>query len=246
MLLDVKNSVASIVQSDYRSADVFKKWGINYCCSGQVSLEEACGVRAIELDTIVKEIEEATRTIQLSNTLSFDKWKTEFLVDYIVNVHHAYLQEVLPSLEARLVSFIEGHKKKHPELLQVLEVFQQLAAVLRIHNRLEEETIFPYIKQIDAAHRRNEPYGSLLVRTLRKPLSNVKKEHGEIASLLQQLSSITNRYTFPEKACTNHQVIYHKLLEFHNDLVQHKHLENNILLPRAIEIEQQLLEVNHP
>jgi len=235
--------VREIVSNDYRTADVFKKFGINYCCSGKVSILEACKAKAIEYAIVDVELRNATRDIYVSNATRFSEWKVDFLIDYIINIHHAYLYQALPSLELRLISFIEGHKKKYPELVQIAEVVAGLSKFLLYHNRHEEEIIFPYIKQIDAAYRRKESYGNLFVRTLRKPLSNIEKEHDVINDDLQRLKSYTNDYVPPAKACTNHQVLYHKLEEFHNDLVQHKHLEKNILFIKAIEIEQQLLQL---
>jgi regulator of cell morphogenesis and NO signaling len=243
MLLNTESKISDIVRNDYRTADVFKKHGINYCCGGQVSLLEVCALRNLDHASIVDELENATRTVRLSNNLQFGEWRVDFLIDYIINVHHAYLSQVIPSTEARLASFVDGHKAKYPELPRIQEVFVQLAEVLLAHNRHEEEIIFPYIKQIDVAHRHKEPYGNLFVRTLRKPLSNVEKEHGQINDLLKALKQHTNNYIFPPNACTNHQVVYHKLKEIDDDFVQHTYLEHDILFPRAIEIEQQLLRV---
>ena len=238
-----EKTISEIVQSDYRTADVFKKHNINFCCGGQVSLEAACRLRDLDLDNIVNELEEATRNIHLSNSLQFEQWKIDFLVDYIINVHHAYLYQAIPSLELRLTSFMEGHKKKYPELIRIHEIYQEISNVLLVHNRHEEEIIFPYIKQIDTAYRRKESYGNLFVRTLRKPLSNMEKEHGSITGLLNKLKLYTNNYIFPNNACTNHQILYHKLKELHDNLIQHMHLENTILFPKAIEIEQHLLQL---
>jgi regulator of cell morphogenesis and NO signaling len=137
---------------------------------------------------------------------------------------------------------VNSHKKQHPELERIMEVFSELAAVLMQHTRYEEETLFPYIRQIENTHRRKESYGRLFVRTMRKPLGAINGEHDKIASLLQVLRDITHNYAFKGNACTNHRVVFNKLREFDNDLVQHKHLENNILLPRAIAMEQDLLE----
>ena len=140
-------------------------------------------------------------------------------------------------------SFIEGHKKKYPELIKINEVLVELSIFLLHHNRHEEEIISPYIKQINVAFQRKESYGNLFVRTLRKPLDNIEKQHFVISEYLQKLKLYTNNYVPPVNACTNHQVIYHKLHEVYNDLIQHKHLERNILFPKAIEIEQQLLQL---
>jgi regulator of cell morphogenesis and NO signaling len=110
------------------------------------------------------------------------------------------------------------------------------------HNRHEDEIIFPYIKQIDLAYRRKEPYGNLFVRTLRKPLHNIEQEHLKIQDLLNDLQRETNHFTVPDKACINYQVMYKKLEELYNNLIQHKYLEDEVLFPKAIAIEQKLLQ----
>jgi regulator of cell morphogenesis and NO signaling len=186
-------------------------------------------------------LEEARRNVRLPNGLQYAEWKLDFLVDYVTNVHHAYLYQALPSLESGLEHFIEGHKKQFPELIELHEIFTELAKHLLPHTRYEDEVIFPYMKQIDAAHRRKESYGHLFVRTLRKPLSCIDNVHEEISVLLRELQGFTNDYSYPKNACTNHQVIFHRLRELHDDMLQHMHLENNILYPKAKEIEQQLL-----
>jgi regulator of cell morphogenesis and NO signaling len=236
-------TISDIVRADYRTADVFKKHGINYCCSGLVSIKEACKDRNIDPEKLESELNEARRTISIPNNLRFDQWKLDFLIDYILNIHHAYLEQAIPELEARLVSFLDGHSDKYPELVKIHTVYTELTSTLIHHKRYEEDIIFPYIKQVETMYTRKESYGNLFVRTLRKPLSNVDKEHQSIGEKLKELKSITNGYSFPADACTNHQVLYHKLKEFNDDMVQHKHLENNILFPKAIELEQQLLRV---
>ena len=189
----------------------------------------------------MSEIEETTRVITLSNQTNYHAWTTDFLTDYIVNVHHDYLNHALPLLEMRIIAFEDGHKKKFPELTQILKAFLELLPLLQLQTRQEEEVIFPYIRQIDSAFRRKESYANLFVKTLRKPLHLIETEHNKIGTLMTRLKSAGNNYTFPEKACTNHQVLYHKLTEFHNDIVQHRHLELNILLPRARGIENESL-----
>ena len=131
--------ISEIVSNDYRTADVFKKFGINYCCSGQISILEACKAKAIEYTIIDEELRNATREIYVSNTTRFSEWRIDFLIDYIINIHHAYLYEALPSLELRLISFMGGHKKKYPELAQIAEVVTDLSKFLLYHNQHEEE-----------------------------------------------------------------------------------------------------------
>jgi regulator of cell morphogenesis and NO signaling len=192
---------------------------------------------------VIAELDEATRDIRLPNNLKFADWKLSFLADYIQHVHHDYLYQNLPALETALTSFIAGHKKKFPQLEELSEIFNELSAILLVHIKHEDEIILPYIRQIEAAFRRNESYGNLLVKTLRKPVGNIEKEHKEIAELLKKLRAASSDFHFPDNACTNHQVIFYRLQEFYDDMIQHMHLENNILYPKVKEIEQQLLSV---
>jgi regulator of cell morphogenesis and NO signaling len=240
-LQDFNKTVSDIVRADYRTADVFKSHGINYCCGGKVPLQEACEAKGLDYTKLVQELEQATQTISLPNNLQFNNWKIDFLIDYIVNIHHAYLRDRLPRLEASLISFANSHKKQYPYLQKVVEAFTAIASAVLTHNQHEEEVIFPYIKQIANAYSRKESYGNLFVRTLRKPLSNIEGEHKKIGELLNSLRALTNHYTFPETACTNYRVIFQKLREFDNDMMQHIHLENNILFLKAIEMERELL-----
>lgn len=237
-------TISEMVRKDYRLADVFKKWGINYCCGGNGTLDEVCNALQLDKALVEKEIEQATQTIQLPNTLQFEIWPFDFMVDYIFHVHHSYIKIFGPRLQQILFNYVEGHKTKYPHLVDVQKTFHALLNALLEHTKKEDEVIFPYIKQINSSYKQKATYGPLLVRTLKKSLADVTgKEHTQIAELLTALREAANNYVFPEDACTNHQVIYHKLKEFDADLVQHKHLENNILFPKATQMEKELLQL---
>ena len=239
-----KPTVSEMVRDDYRLADVFKKWGINYCCGGNLPLEDACAVKDINVELLKAELNEATKTLSLPNSLRFNEWPVLFLLDYIVYVHHSYLKEAIPSLTQTLNSFVPGHLKKYPYLAAVEETFQNLATFLREQTDTEEESIFPYLKQISNIYERKEVYGHLFVRTLRKPLvETISKEHNRVSALLHSLREQTNHYRFSDEACTNHQVIYRKLKAFDDNLSQQMHLENNVLYPKVLAMEKTLLQV---
>ena len=237
-------TVSEMVREDYRLADVFRKWGINYCCGGNVALEEVCRQQQLDAGKVQEDIQKATQTLNISSALRFDDWSVDFLVDYIINVHHAYLKQVMPALGQLASSFIQGHKKQYPYLGKVLEAFEALKEEVLEHTQKEEESIFPYFKQISNTYNRKESYGALFVRTLSKPFDQVESmEHKRIAALLIALRDATSNYTFAPNVCTNHQVIYHKLRELDADLVQHKHLENNVLFPKVRIMEQELRQL---
>jgi regulator of cell morphogenesis and NO signaling len=234
-------TISETVRADYRAADVFRKWGINYCCGGNASLDEVCRLQGLDKAAIEADLATAKCSYAISNRLDFASWPLPFLVDFITNVHHAYIKAELPPLRTLFANFVKGHTGKYPELIQTEEIFNDLCEELLAHTRDEEEKLFPYMRQLAGTHERREIYGKLFVRTLRKPLADViSSEHRRISMLLQQLRRHTGNYSFPENACTNYQVIFRKLAAFDEDLVQHKHLENNILFPKAIAMEKEL------
>jgi len=243
LLQDFNKTIPDIVRLDYRTADVFKKYGINFCSDRDMYLLEICASKNLDYNSILEELAEATKTITISSSLHFSEWKISFLIDYITNVHHEYMHMAIPSLEASLNLFVERRKKKHAEANQILILFRELSVLLMTHSRHEEEIIFPYIRQIESTHRRKETYGNLFVRTLRKPLNNIKKEHEVIMSVLKEIQSLTNNYFSQSNASVDQLAIYNKLGEFHKDMEQHTYLEDYILYPKAIAMEKELLQL---
>jgi regulator of cell morphogenesis and NO signaling len=239
-----ESTISELVRSDYRTAEVFKKWGINFCCGGNLSLAETCSVKGLDQNSIEQELQQATREIRIPSSVNYNQWSIEFLIDYVLNVHHGFLITAIPQLQEALTSFVPGHKKKYPHMEMVQEVFEDLASVLKEHMQKEELVVFPYLKQVSSTFKNKEVYGPLFVRLLKKSLNEIiVNEHLRIEALLQQLRQVTDFYRFQEDACTRHQVIYNQLKEFDTDLVQHKHLENNILFPKGLQMEKELLEL---
>lgn len=237
-------TVSGIVRKDYRTADVFKKHGINYCCGGEITLNEACSLQNVNISDLHKELAAATKTVVVPSSIRFDEWTVDFLIDYIINVHHSYLKHTLPALENTLQSFVNGHRKKYPYLENLLDTYKDLSEFLLEHLNEEEVKIFPYLKQISHTHKHKETYGRLFVKTLSRPINQVlQSDHKHIVALLFELRKISNQYQFDTTACTNHQVVFQKLQELDADIVQHEHLENNILFPKALNMEKELLNL---
>jgi len=243
LLQDFNMTIPDIVRLDYRTADIFKKYSINYWSGMEMSLLEICSSKKLNYNGILEELTEATKTITISGALHFSEWKISFLIDYIINVHHAYMHMAIPSIENSLDLIVEIQQNKNTDASKILSLFHELSALLITHSHHEEEIIFPYIRQIESTHRRRETYGNLFVRTLRKPLSNIGKEHEEIISVLDEMGKLTNNYTSSSGANVLQIALYHKLKEFHSDMQQHIYLEDQILYPKAIVMEEELLQL---
>ncbi|MEO8404700.1 MAG: DUF542 domain-containing protein [Chitinophagaceae bacterium] len=242
MVITPASTVAEIVSRNYRTADIFGKYGITYCCGARWPLSTVCQMKGIEEDLLIKELINISRVIELSPQLPFHKWNIDFLIDYIVNVHHSFLKENLPPLKLVLTHFAEEHVKKYPYLTELLTQFNDLQNKTTDHLRHEEEVIFPYIKQVFHASADKDSLAGLLVKTLRKPVKRVLEQEEEIfLDKLYKLRELTGNYTPPENACTSHRVTMLKLKELDNDLTQHIYLEKDILFPKMLNLEAELL-----
>ena len=241
--IEPSSFVTDIVTHDFRTAEVFRKYEIDFCCGGKWPLDVVCQNKNLHTAALIGELQKIIRQSASNAALDFDSWNIDFLTDYILNVHHSYLKKALPEAKEQVKKFLDGHREKFPELAEIEIIMNRFMKEIPPHMKQEEEIFFPYIKQIYHAHKNQESYAKLLIRTLRKPLQEVmQKEHELTGANLNKLRTITNDYTPPRNACITHKITFSKLKELDKDLVQHIHLESNILFPKAIQMEQELLQ----
>lgn len=241
--IDKTLPVADIVAKDFRTADVFRRYGIAYCCGGKHPLERACEMQGIDTDEIRIELENAIRIVNVPNNLDFKAWEPAFLIDYILNVHHYFMENSLAATHTLLIEFAAGHAKKFPMLVELEQQFNRLVKSLRQAMFREETEVFPYIRQLAHAHKHKEPYAGLFIKTLRKPVEETfLKGQSAAEELIFSIRNLTNFYTPPDLACINHKVVLAKLRELDNDLVQHLFLEQQILFPKVAMMEKELLQ----
>jgi len=240
--IDPNLTVSAIVEADYRTADVFRKYSVGYCCGGKRSLKLACEIQGINILVILNELKEATRNLVINNQLDFSEWDIDFIINYILNVHHRYIEKSLPQTKQILNEFAKSHVKKFSYLVDLEEQLDNLFKYLSDSLKQEEEVFFPYIRQLAHAHKSKEPYAALLVRTMRKPLEEeFRKSHDLITKLILSIRTIANAYISPENVCTSHRLVLCRLQEMDNDILQHLYIEKNILLPRVLLIEKEIL-----
>jgi regulator of cell morphogenesis and NO signaling len=235
--------VSDIVASDYRTAEIFKQYGIEYCCGAKWPLKTVCQLNGLDLNKVIQSLNEVSRTIVLPNFLPFDKWDIDFLTDYIVHIHHYYLKKELPHIAVLLHHFIKGHSTKYPELNILGNQFDKFMEDALQYIKEEEEIIFPYVRQVSHGYTDRDPYAKLLVKTLRKPINKIM-DFGEriLIDIIPLFRNCTQNYTPPVNACVSHRVVFAKLKELDNDLVHHIYLENRILFPRTIAMEKEISE----
>ncbi|MDX5347457.1 MAG: iron-sulfur cluster repair di-iron protein [Hymenobacteraceae bacterium] len=234
-------TIGELVAKDYRKAQIFKKYGLDFCCGGKKSVKAACEEKGIDADAVERELNTLTDAPTTKQTQNFDKWELGFLADYIENNHHTYVREALPALTEYTTKIARVHGQRHPELLEVAKHFAAVAAELNAHMPKEERILFPYIKQLAEAKKKGEKISRPAFGTIQNPINMMEMEHEAAGNAMEAIRQLTNNYTLPADACATYRVAFSKLQEFEDDLHQHIHLENNILFPKAVELEKELL-----
>lgn len=245
-LIQKEDKIKDIVLNDYRTADVFLKHGIQFCCGGNIALEQICASADLNLTKIMEDLENISTSTLIGHDIRFQNWEPAFLAEFIVQIHHQYLKNNFSIVKGYVQLFLDSHQSKYPDLQDLAELLGQLIAEVTIAMQDEEEIYFPYIKRITHAFLRREPYGDLLMRTLRKPLKVIGTRNDSIRELLNKIRMITSEYSPPVNSCVTHKVTFFKLKQFDTDIRQHLYLEDDVLIPKAIQIEKDLLILNTP
>ena len=230
-------TVGDVVAADFRTAEVFEQFGIDFCCSGRRSLADACRAAAANPDTVARAIEALPPVIQTEDDVT--QWPIPKLIDFIVSTHHAYVRSALPSITRHLAKLNEVHGSRHPELSRVAAYFEQVRCDLEQHMLKEEQVLFPYVRDIaecgDGCGRTQSPFG-----TVENPIRMMEREHQEVGDAMRVIRELTRGYTPPEDGCTTYVIGMAELQQFERDLHRHVHVENNVLFPAAVQIEQRL------
>jgi len=227
--------IGELVAADYRTAPVFKKYGIDFCCNGNRRIADACDSKKMDAAPLLDALHLVSAQSSTPGA-DYNTWPPDLLADYIVKKHHRYvtarIQEIVPFLH-KVAKVHGGH---HPELKEVEELFEGCAAELTAHMHKEETILFPYIcKLMDAEKMEKPPFGSV-----ENPIRMMMHEHTTEGERFRKIAELTDNYTPPEGACNTYRVTLSLLQEFEEDLHLHIHLENNILFPKAIAMEHNM------
>ncbi len=239
--IDGKTTVRDLVGRYPQTRPVFEKHGIDYCCGGGKCLADAASERGLKLPALVDALEEALQAVPgKAEAIDKDWYAAPLgeLVSHIVKVHHGYMKTALPRLRSLVPTVLKAHGEHHGEVLrQVQDLFQALDTELSSHLMKEEQVLFPYIVAVEAHVQEGAPKPPAPFGSARNPIRQMEHEHESAGQALAKLREVTHDYALPADACPTFRAMYEELQRMEADLHQHIHLENNILFPRAIELE---------
>ncbi len=236
---DQEETLGQIAAKDLRKAQVFKKYGLDFCCGGKKTVQEACEEKGLDVVKIALELQQSNK-FTTSRPIPYGDWSLDFLSDYIVNTHHSYVAKYLPEIVRYTKKVVKVHSSHHPELIRIGQLVAEVNAELMAHMIKEERVLFPYIKALVASKDHIQPLQAAHFGTIQHPINMMEMEHEMVGKNLAEIRELSNNYILPENACASYSLLYQLLAEFEEDLHLHIHLENNILFPKAIELESQL------
>ncbi len=232
MEVNTNTIIGQLVAQDYRAAEIFSHYKIDFCCKGNLSIGQACEKKKLEPQEILKALEEQLYT-RSSGEIDYQAWPLDLLADYIEKKHHRYVSEKTPILQTYLKKISSVHGGNHPELFEIATEFDHCAGALAAHMKKEELILFPQIRKlVTASINSAEVHHSFI----QQPINVMEQEHETEGERFRKIAELSTNYTPPSDACSTYRVAFALLKEFENDLHLHIHLENNILFPKALEL----------
>lgn len=235
MPTETPRTVAEIAIEKPEAAREFEKLGIDYCCGGQRSLEEACSAAGVPLTEVTERIEKLAA--RQSDAPDFSTMSLAELIAHITSKHHVFVREECPRIQELSAKVAAKHVAAHAELEQIHEVFGELSAELSVHLMKEEQILFPYVLRLEEASLAEEAPPPSVFGTVANPIHMMEREHDGAGEALRALRRLSSNYTVPEGTCTSFRTLYVALQNFETDLHQHIHLENNVLFPGCLALE---------
>ncbi|WP_392469770.1 iron-sulfur cluster repair di-iron protein [Sphingobacterium cellulitidis] len=234
-----EEKIGDIVAKNFKAAAIFSKYGLDFCCGGQISVEEAAKKKGLQSDKLIAELEEVLEQ-KSENDVDFNSWPSDLLASYIVKTHHRYVREKVPVLQTYLDKICRVHGERHPELFEINKLFVESSSDLFHHLEKEEKILFPFIEKLEEAQNSKGDYNQPGFGSVQNPISMMIHEHEQEGDRFAKISDLSDQYTAPIDACSTYQVAFEMLREFEQDLHKHIHLENNILFPKSIQLEASL------
>ena len=233
-------TLGQVAAKDLQKAEVFKKYGLDFCCGGKKTVREACEEKGLDFEEITNELELAGKT-SAAGTLPYNDQNLDFLADHIVNTHHGYIKKMLPEIRTYAFKVANVHGTRHPELPAIWKLTEEINAELTTHMIKEEELLFPSIKALaDAVNNAEQADLSHFGESIQNLISALETEHELAGRNLEAIRLLSNNYSLPGDACGSYDLLYKMLAEFEDDLHTHVHLENNILFPKALKMEEMM------
>lgn len=219
---------------------VFENYKIDYCCGGHRPLLDACKTAGVDAENVLREISDCLENAAGTELDWVKDASFAQLIDYIVDKHHVYTQYEINHLTPLMAKVTNRHGENHPELYELERLFGELCDDLAPHLQKEERVLFPYIEELENFKVKGAKIPTSCFGTVRNPVGMMMREHDTAGEILRSMREVSRDYRVPEGACPSYTALLTRLEALEKDLHQHIHLENNVLFPKAVELENEI------
>jgi regulator of cell morphogenesis and NO signaling len=233
-------SIREIVTQYPSSARVFHRFDIDLCLQADLSLEGACQELQLSVDQVIEKLTDSEAQERGGMALDPATLSLARLVQHIVRIHHHCVRQELPRLAEMALKLAATRGDHAPKLAKVAELIEKFRGQMYTHIQKEEQVLFPFISQMDQESIVAYPPSHACFRSVTHPIFMMEQEHESADHIVAELIRLTNHFEPPSWACATHIALFSGLREFEADLKQHVHLENDVLFPRAIQLEAAL------
>lgn len=237
-------SLRQIVRNQPHAAAIFERFHLDLCAQGDLPLDRACADLQLSVEQVVEKLADAEvgSSAQAPNPASFS---TTRLLQHIVRVHHRRIRQDLPALAA-MARKVAAQVDATSEFPRIEALVANLCNHLLDHIAKEENVLFPFIAQMGEESLSSAPVPHACFHSVARPITRLEQEHKSAAHLLAELRELTHDFAAPPGSCATQTALYEGLRSFEADQREHFHLERDVLFPRAIALEAQWNERNHP
>lgn len=235
MQISAETTLREIAIKRPRATRILYEHRLDYCCGGERSLRQACEEAGIPVEVLLEALRQETHTVAYEE--SWENRSLSALIQHIVSQHHELTRSELERLQPLLEKVVARHSGAHAELKRLSLLVEALRNDMEPHLLKEERVLFPYIVALEKSVQETSPPPRAMFGTVANPVRVMMTEHETAGEILAELRDLTRDYTPPPDGCASYQLLYQVLGELEKDLIQHMHLENNILFPRALALE---------
>ncbi|EGQ2800702.1 iron-sulfur cluster repair di-iron protein ScdA [Staphylococcus pseudintermedius] len=221
-MIATQDKVADIVTHYPKTADVFRKHGIDFCCGGQISLEEAVSNHPkLSLTPLLQELKDASQ--QQGEGMQPQYLSVPSLIQYIQARYHDTLREEFKQLTPYVTKLSRVHGPNHPNLVTLKSTFDAFKSAMLTHTDEEDQNAFP--KLVRSANGET-------VEDIDAVVQSLVDDHDEAGALLQQMRELTHDFQPPAEACGTWRLVYDRIAHLERETHAHVHLENHVLFPK--------------
>ena len=244
MNLIMEKTIREIALEAPATTRVFEEFKIDYCCGGRRSIADACTAAGIDPATLTAKLDAVLAAKnEASDLVHPEDESPSRLIDYIISTHHIFTANEIERLGPIMSKVLSRHGENHPELFELESLFVDLTNSLVPHMRKEENILFPYIQSVESALNAGRPAPMPHFGSVENPIRMMMSEHDTDGERLRRMREVTNDYLLPEGACPTYTALFAGLQDLERDLHKHIHLENNVLFPAAVKLEEPAMAV---